>query len=72
MKAVNVSEPKIFGFWVYLMTDLIIFAALLPAFLSYVIIRLPDRLQKTFLILIQLLLKRFFYLLAVLLVLSLR
>jgi cytochrome o ubiquinol oxidase subunit 3 len=28
----NISDPKIFGFWVYLMTDLVIFASLFACF----------------------------------------
>lgn len=32
-KSHELSDPKIFGFWVYLMTDLIIFAALFACFI---------------------------------------
>lgn len=32
-EATEISEPKIFGFWVYLMTDLVIFACLFACFI---------------------------------------
>lgn len=33
MEEAEISDPKVFGFWVYLMTDLIIFAVLFACFL---------------------------------------
>src|SRR5581483_5843005 len=33
MHAENISETKVFGFWVYLMTDLVIFACLFACFI---------------------------------------
>jgi cytochrome o ubiquinol oxidase subunit III len=35
MEEAEVSDPKIFGFWVYLMTDLVIFATLFACYLVF-------------------------------------
>jgi len=32
MEKVNISDKNIFGFWIYLMTDLLMFAGLFAAF----------------------------------------